>query len=84
MPVLATHTPVPSAHCPASPDNGKSGPGSDSVAGRYFGYNYQSDRESDADARAMYYQQKMIEAEGVALSNPCDGTKAIMETELER
>jgi hypothetical protein len=75
---------------PASPNDGESGPDSDSELDRDSGYNSQSDHESDvefdANAKAMYYQQKMneFEAEGVTLSNPCDDTKAMMEAELEK
>jgi hypothetical protein len=74
----------------ASPNVGESGPDSNSEVDRDSGYHSQpereSDPESDADAIARYYQQKMDEFEkaGVTVSNPCDETKAMMEAELER
>jgi hypothetical protein len=51
---------------------------------RDSGYSPQSDRESDSDAEAVFYQQKIdqFEKEGVTASNPCDETKAMMATEL--
>ena len=74
----------------ASPNAVECSPDSDSEVDWDSGYHYYSDRESDpesdADAKAMYYQQKMKEFEeaGVTLSNPCDETKAMMEAELVR
>jgi hypothetical protein len=74
----------------ASSNDGESGLNSESEPDRDSGYNSQSDRESnpesDADAEAMYIEQKIKEFEeaGVTLSNPCDETKAMMEAELER
>jgi hypothetical protein len=67
----------------ASPNVDESGPDSDSELDRDSGYNSQFDRESDANAEAMFYQQKMdeFEEEWVTLSNPCDETKAMMKAE---
>ena len=74
----------------ASPNTAESSPSSDSEVDRDSDYHSQSDREfdpeSDADAKATYYQQKMavLKESGVTLSNPCDETKAMMEAKLER
>ena len=42
--------------------------------------------DSDADIEDMNIERMMreFEEEGVTLSNPCDGTKEMMEVELEK
>lgn len=70
----------------ASSNNSESDPDPDYTLNRNSGYNSETDYEADSNDEAIYYQQKEdeFEAEGVTLSNPCDGTKATMEAELER
>ena len=70
--------------------DGNSGPDSDSEVAKDSGYNSLSDDESDSDSDAdtedMNVERMMreFEEEGVTLSNPCDGTKEMMEVELEK
>ena len=73
-----------------STHNGNSGPDSDSEVTKDSGYNSLtddgSDSDSDADIEDMNIERMMreFEEEGVTLSNPCDGTKEMMEVELEK
>ena len=68
--------------------DGNSGPNSDS--GKDSGYNSLSDDESDSDSNADTKDMNVeriireFEEEGVTLSNPCDGTKEMIDVELEK